>query len=197
MSAHARLVEAIRADTVSAARAAQGVARVVLVVDGPGVAVPAGTEVVVQRRPGLNEALADAALEAGWRWPADGVAALLGDLPALRPVELADALGLASGVDRAYVPDAEGTGTTLLTAGPQRHLAPRFGAGSAARHATDAAAVDAGPGLRRDVDTVADLRAAARLGLGPETSREFTAARGDSAFISDRHSEGMNGAHRE
>ena len=175
-AAHARLVDAIRADTVSAARAASGVARVLLVVDEPGVTVPAGAELVVQHRSGLNAALADAADDAMRRWPDDGVAALLGDLPALRPDELAAALRAATAHGAAYVPDADGSGTTMLTAGPGRRLAPQFGAGSAARHGGAAVLLLAGPGLRRDVDTAEDLRTAVALGLGPETARELVAA---------------------
>lgn len=174
-ASHARLVDAIRADTVSAARAAPGVARVVLVVDRPGVRVPDGAQVLVQRREGLNAALADAAADAAAQWPSDGVAALLGDLPALRPTELGAALLAAAGVDAAFVPDADGVGTTLLTAAPGRLLEPQFGTGSAARHARGAQPITAGPGLRRDVDTAADLQAAVDLGLGPETRRELAA----------------------
>ncbi len=172
-AAHARLVEAIRADTVAATRAAPGVARVVLVVDRPGVHVPDGAQVVVQRRDGLNEALADAAEDAAARWPSDGVAALLGDLPALRPAELGAALLAAAGVDAAFVPDADSVGTTMLTAAPGRALHPQFGTGSTARHGLLAEAIPAGPGLRRDVDTAADLEVAVGLGLGPATTREL------------------------
>ena len=173
---HARLVDAIRADTVSAALATPAVARVLVVVDHPGATVPPGAQVVVQRRPGLNAALADAAADAADRWPDEGVAALLGDLPALRPDELADALHQAAGFDAGYVPDAEGTGTTMLTASAGGALRPQFGAGSAGRHAAGAQLIEAGPGLRRDVDTAADLAAAADIGLGTETRRELGAA---------------------
>ena len=172
-AAHARLVEAIRADTVAAALAAPGVARVVLVVDHPEVRVPEGAQAVVQRRDGLNAALADAAGDAADRWPDDGVAALLGDLPALRPAELGAALLTAAGVGAAFVADADSVGTTMLTAAPGRALRPQFGTGSAARHALIAEPIPAGAGLRRDVDTAADLQVAVGLGLGPATSREL------------------------
>src|SRR5919204_619987 len=68
----------------------------------------------------------------------------------------------------AIVPDASGTGTTLLTAPSGAALNPRFGTGSAAAHAASGAVPLVGPwpSLRRDVDTAADLRAAAALGLG-------------------------------
>jgi 2-phospho-L-lactate/phosphoenolpyruvate guanylyltransferase len=166
-TAHARLVLAIRADTIASAQAAESVARVVIVTDRPTAAGP--QPIVVQSRPGLNAALREGAGYAAQRWPADNVAALVGDLPALRPSELDDALGLAAHHARAYVPDAPGTGTTLLTALAGQDLRPAFGPGSAVRHARSAAALTAGPGLRSDVDTADDLRAAVELGVGPAT----------------------------
>jgi 2-phospho-L-lactate guanylyltransferase len=169
--AHHRLVAAIRADTITAARAAAGVARVLVVADRPEAAIdlPAGVESLVQHADGLNAALREAAEHAAAHWPADGVAALVGDLPALRPAELAAALSAAAGVAAGYVHDAAGTGTTLLTAGPGDALRPAFGLGSAGRHAVHAVLLPAGAGLRRDVDTAPDLARAAELGLGPAT----------------------------
>jgi 2-phospho-L-lactate guanylyltransferase len=165
---HARLVTAIRHDTVTAAAAADGVARVVPVVDQAGVSE---LESFVQRTPGLNAGLSEAAAWAMLRWPEDGVAALVGDLPALRPAELAAALVLAAESARAYVADTQGTGTTLLTARPGARLEPQFGPHSAERHlASGAARLDVGPGLRTDVDTTADLRSAGRVGLGRATA---------------------------
>jgi 2-phospho-L-lactate guanylyltransferase len=171
--AHRRLVEAVRADTLAAARAAEGVARVLIVADRAGL-----PDSLVQVRPGLNPGLVEAAAHAARTWPDDGVAALVGDLPALRPAELAAALTEAAAHPRSFVPDAEGTGTTLLAALPGIGLEPAFGADSAARHRAGAVALDAGPGLRRDVDTAADLLAAAELGLGPATAAELGLAAG-------------------
>jgi 2-phospho-L-lactate guanylyltransferase len=170
--AHARLVEAIRTDTMSAARATPGVARIVVVADRPA-AVPDGADAVfVQQEPGLNAALREAAAHAARQWPEDGIAALLGDLPALRPAELAAALLEAAGHARAFVRDADKTGTTLLTARPGTDLQPAFGAGSAVRHAAVAGELDGEPGLRQDVDTAADLEQALSLGVGAATTAE-------------------------
>ena len=166
-AAHARLVLAIREDTIAAARTAAGVARIVLVTDGP--TASGADPVFVQSRPGLNAALDEGAEHAAAQWPADGVAVLVGDLPALRSEELAEALALAAAHPRAYVPDAEGTGTTLLTAVADQPLLPTFGAGSAARHGASAATLAAGAGLRADVDTAADLQTVLALGVGPAT----------------------------
>jgi 2-phospho-L-lactate guanylyltransferase len=171
-AAHHRLVAAIRADTISSAQAATGVARVLVVADRAeaGADLPAGIDVFVQHAAGLNAALGEAAEHAARQWPADGVAALVGDLPALRPDELAAALRAAATVPAAYVADAEGTGTTLLTAAPGTPLRPGFGPGSARRHAGHAVSVPGGAGLRRDVDTAQDLDDAAAVGLGPATA---------------------------
>lgn len=175
-AAHRRLVEAVRTDTLSTARAAAGVARVLVVADRPGLFGDA--EVLVQSRPGLNSALTEAAEHAARNWPADGIAALVGDLPALRPEELAAALTEAAAHARCYVPDAAGTGTTMLAVRPGTPLRPAFGPASASRHAEAATALAAGPGLRRDVDTEADLWAAAELGLGPATAAALGVAAG-------------------
>ncbi|HEY8301750.1 MAG TPA: 2-phospho-L-lactate guanylyltransferase [Jatrophihabitans sp.] len=158
------LVTAIRADTLAAVHAAGPVARVVVVGDRPADGVT-----LVQTRRGLNGALRDGADYARSRWPGEGVAALVGDLPAVRADEIAAALDAASAHPAAFVPDGPGTGTTLLTARPGCELEPLFGEGSAARHATVATRLDAGPGLRHDVDTADDLAAAARVGLGRHT----------------------------
>ncbi|MDH6677487.1 2-phospho-L-lactate guanylyltransferase [Rhodococcus sp. LBL1] len=121
---------------------------------------------------GLNAALV--AAEAGLESRSDetDLVALQADLPALRPGELLDALTAARRVGRAIVVDHTGTGTAALFAcGPGTTLDPRFGSNSAARHIESGAqALDGDwPGLRQDVDTVADLTAAARLGVGPRT----------------------------
>ena len=98
------------------------------------------------------------------------VLALAGDLPCLRPAHLEQALS-AVGEGRAFVADADGTGTTMLAAPAGRELAPLFGPLSRARHRDSGAMELVGaPALRRDVDTPADLAAALLLGVGPSTA---------------------------
>ena len=160
----AGLVAAIRADTIAAARESAAVARVLVVGDEPGAGVD-----VVQHSAGLNGALRDGAQVARSRWPGDGVVALVGDLPALQAADLTAALDVAADHPAAFVADVEGTGTTLYAARPGAAFDPRFGAGSAARHAKIATALPAGAGLRQDVDTGPDLTAALQLGVGPAT----------------------------
>ncbi len=95
---------------------------------------------------------------------------LLGDLPALTPRALRTALAACAEHPRSVVPDADGTGTVLLTGHRPDQLDPRFGPGSAAAHAERAAVLPlALPRLRSDVDDDAGLRAATELGLGPRT----------------------------
>jgi 2-phospho-L-lactate/phosphoenolpyruvate guanylyltransferase len=174
---------AMAADTVAAAVAAATVGAVLVVTDDADVgAEMSGLGALVlpdEPAAGLNEALAFGAAYARARWPQRGVAALAGDLPALRPRELQAALAVAGASRQAYVPDAAGTGTTLYAVVPGARFEPRFGVGSAARHgAAGAARLDlpASAGLRRDVDTAADLRLAAAIGLGPRTTALLSAA---------------------
>jgi 2-phospho-L-lactate/phosphoenolpyruvate guanylyltransferase len=167
--AHAALTLALARDTVAAALAARTVRRLLVVSSDPAVVAElaaVGAEVTPDPHGGLNAALRHGAGVLGSR----DVGALQADLPALRPEELDAAVALADG-RRAFCADAEGTGTTLLLAGTACPLDPRFGAGSAAKHrASGAVALDGPwPGLRRDVDTGDDLRAAAELGLGAHT----------------------------
>lgn len=167
---HADLVLALLADTVAAALDCPAVADVVVVTDDPAataVVRELGARTLADEPDrGLNPAL-----EHGARDAPGPVAALSSDLPALRPAELAAALEAATAVPRAFVADADGTGTTLLTA-VGVPLRPSFGPGSAAAHRAGGAVALSGawPGLVRDVDTDADLRAAVALGAGPCTT---------------------------
>jgi 2-phospho-L-lactate guanylyltransferase len=171
-TAHDELVLALLADTVAAARACPAVGAVVVVTDDPAAADIArgiGARTVGDEPDrGLNPALEHGARAAGGPL----VAALSSDLPALRPDELARALDAAAATaPRCFVPDAHGTGTTLLTAAGTE-LGPRFGSGSAEAHRASGARPLTGswPGLVQDVDTEADLRAAEALGVGSHTA---------------------------
>jgi 2-phospho-L-lactate guanylyltransferase len=175
-SRRAELALAMASDTISAVVASPVGERVIVVTDDPVASselAAVGAKVVPDEpQAGLNEALVFGASCAARWWPGSGVAALSGDLPALRPEEMGVALGAASSWPEAFVPDVQGSGTTLYTAGPGEEFRPAFGADSRFRHAAQGAAELLLPGvagLRRDVDTGEDLRAAARLGLGART----------------------------
>lgn len=165
-----QLARAIALDTIAAAAA---VAHVVVVTDDEQTAhesVSLGASVCPDPGTGLDAAVAAGAAFVGPNVPR---AALLGDLPALRPEELAAALSDAASIPRAVVADADGTGTTLVTAAPDVEWASAFGSGSFARHVSLGFVPLAVPGsssLRRDVDTAEQLAAASALGLGPRTA---------------------------
>lgn len=168
------LAAAFALDTVAAARAAARVGEIVVVgalaepLEGVRVVADPGEGLLAAVAAGLAALSASIAEGAG----AAPTAVLLGDLPALRPVELDDALTAAARRDRAFVPDAEGSGTSLIVARAGVPHAPAFGPESAARHRAAGyveLALPASSGLRRDVDTLEQLRAAASLALGPRT----------------------------
>ncbi|MFJ3566302.1 2-phospho-L-lactate guanylyltransferase [Streptomyces diastaticus] len=181
-TARARLALAFAQDTVAAALACAAVRDVVVVTDDARAraALAALGARVTDDTPaaGLNAALAHGARTVRAARPRAALAALNADLPALRPGELARVLAAASAHPRAFLPDAAGIGTTFLSAAPGAPFRPRFGGASRARHAAVGAvelALDAVPGVRRDVDTPADLRAARELGPGPHTAAVLAA----------------------
>jgi 2-phospho-L-lactate guanylyltransferase len=191
------LALALASDTVSAVVACPEVARVIVVTTDP-VAGPRlsslGALIVPEARPvaggrdsrqsawpspdgsqhQLNAALLHGAAVAARRWPGTGLAALTADLPALRPAELAAALRAASDVaGPVFVPDAAGVGTTMYAVATAGQFRPMYGGASRARHAAGGAAelvLGGIAGLRQDVDTPDDLRAAVALGVGPRTA---------------------------
>ncbi|MGW6913034.1 2-phospho-L-lactate guanylyltransferase [Kitasatospora sp. NPDC054939] len=169
-------------DTVTAALAAPGVDRVLVVtrdpVAGPRLAALGAVVVADEPGGGLNPALAHGAAAALALAPRAPVAALSADLPALRPAELARVLAAVPHAGRAFLADAPGLGTTLLAVRPGRPLSPAFGDGSRARHTAAGARelhLDGVESVRRDVDTGADLAEARTLGLGPHTEAALTA----------------------
>ena len=152
-----QLAEAMALDTVeSALRVAP-----VLVIGGPELS-PAfaalGASVMFEEPgDGLNGAIARALATI------DGPAAvLLADLPALRPEELEPALQ-----NNVMVPDAEGTGTSLITG-----RVPAFGGGSREAHRAlgyRELELPSTSGLRLDVDSPEALAAIPPERLGRRT----------------------------
>jgi 2-phospho-L-lactate guanylyltransferase len=169
------LALAFARDTVLAALSCDLVAEVAVVTRDEGVAEVMradGARVLDEgSATGLNDAITYALASAP---QAADTAVLLGDLPALTPAALRQALLVAGGFDAAFVADAAATGTTLLCARRGRPIRPRFGLDSARAHANAGATeiVDAAAALRRDVDSLEDLAEAARIGLGRH-SREL------------------------
>jgi 2-phospho-L-lactate guanylyltransferase len=188
---HAELVRAIQLDTLDAVLALRTHPLLggLFVVTGQGATqvgthaathpqtahaapLPAEIEILADAGGGLNPALAAAAAELARRFPGDGVVAMVADLPALRAADLLAVLHRAPAAGRGFVRDADGSGTTLLTAGPGFPLAPLFGPDSAQRHLDSGAReLDAAASLRCDVDSAADLHRCLQLGAGMLTSQ--------------------------
>lgn len=185
-AARERLVLAMLLDTITAAQKVVSVRGVTIVTpdDDAAEAVRAvGADVVVDPTPAghrdpLNNAVA--AAEAVVRRDTPNVIVLQGDLPALQPHELEDAIVAASAHARSFVPDRHGTGTAALCAFAVP-LDPLLGTDSAARHRNSGAIALQGnwPGLRCDIDTPDDLAEARRLGVGAATAMAISSPQRD------------------
>lgn len=168
---HEAISRALARDTLTAACRTVGASCVLLVTSDGSTAdewSAQGVAVVPDPELGLNAAisLGLAAVTAG-----SPVAALLGDLPALTPPDLQQALGAAGGHEQSFVADAGGDGTVMRAAVGGR-FRPRFGPGSAHLHEAEGATrlgLDL-PRLRTDVDDVTSLARALRLGVGSATA---------------------------
>lgn len=170
-----KLAAAFALDTVLAAARTPGVAAVLAVTDDFRFAArlrEVGCEVVPDGvTDDLNATLVQACAEAARRWPSALPVALCADLPCLVPEELQEVLDSLPVQGAAFLRDRAGTGTTLY-AGSVGDFAPRFGPSSAQAH-VDGGAHEVGvpaPSARHDVDDIADLEAALRLGVGAHTA---------------------------
>lgn len=170
-----RLALAFAQDVVSAALACPVVSDVLVVTDDADAAA-ALAQLGARIAPddpddGLNPALAHGADLLRATSPGLGVVTVSSDLPSLRAADLSGVLAAVAPGGRGFVADAAGQGTTLLAAAAPATLGPAYGPGSAARHqASGARPLDAPAGLRRDVDTPADLHDALALGVGEHTA---------------------------
>ena len=179
---HPQLVLALAADTLAAVTSTARVRRVLLVAADPA-AVAELAELGVEGVEIVPEP-PDKTLNAAFRHGAEllrkddphaVVGALQADLPALRAIDLTEAIA-ESDNRRAFVADRQGTGTTLLLSAPGAPLDPRFGPGSARLHEASGAVPLAKelPSLRSDVDTPDDLAHVKSLGVGKHTAELFT-----------------------
>ena len=177
------LVERMLRRTLEATRDAASIAGTIVVTMDPeaaGVATELRAIALVERAPGLNQAIRAASSLASARG-ATAVLVLPADLPRVGPdavddiVEASREVLQASGILAhpidglvAIVPDQHGSGTNALLLTPVDVIEPRFGAGSLIRHRGAAREAGAtlleldGP-LSLDVDTAADLLVAESL----------------------------------
>ena len=183
-STRENVVLAMLIDTITAASAVPAVRTVTVVTPDEGAADAArqfGARVLRDPTPEghrdpLNNAISVA--EAAVRDETPNIVVLQGDLPALQPQELADAITAGRRYRRSFVGDRHGTGTSALLAFGVA-LLPRFGPDSAQRHRNSGAIelTGAWPGLRCDIDTPDDLLVARRLGVGAATAAAIGSAR--------------------
>ena len=169
------LAVAFALDTVTAVCATSAVAEVVVVTGDPSVverAAPLGCSVEPDRGD-LNGSLVAAAASLAGRRPELQPVAVCADLPALRPGDLALALEQSVPGSASFVADHTGTGTTLFGA-PYSAFVPQFGPSSRAAHRAAGAIEILGElrGLRRDVDSMADLDALVATGWLGDRTRE-------------------------
>ena len=176
------LAEAFARDTLTAVLACDEVEQVAVVTRGDLVvelAHTAGAHVIHEPADHDFDALGFA-IRHGIAWAADHrshtpVAIVPSDLPALTSGALGDLLRTAVRHPFAFVADANGDGTTILTSRTPDLMRPGYGPGSAERHrAYGAYDLTAPPALRQDVDTLADLGAAHQLGLRRHTRQTYT-----------------------
>lgn len=180
-----QVVLAMLLDTISAARQVPAVDSITVVTpdqDAAAAAAELGAQVLFDPTPEghpdpLNNAII--AAESAVSRSTPNVIVLQGDLPALQPQELSEAIAAARAYPRSFVADRQGVGTSALFAFGTP-LDPRLGANSAALHRNSGAIelTGAWPGLRCDIDTPDDLQAARLLGVGSATRRATDRALG-------------------
>jgi len=175
----ASLAEAFSRDVIDVLLRSTVIAQLVIVTDEDGLGQIRNERLVaITSEPrqrfgqGLRNAVAAGVTWAGHHRADAPLMVLPADLPSLTTSGLEDAIRQMQDHARAFVPDSEGEGTTLLYARRPGLIRPAYGRGSAQAHRhrghEPCAAVD--PGVRRDVDTLGDLRTALQLGVGVATT---------------------------
>lgn len=172
------LAMAFARDTLDAVLRCPAVGRVVVVTKGDEVATyarDAGATAIPDRAHAGADPLGAAVLE-GVAWAQvhhadEAVAVIPADLPSLSSDGLGRLLSEAATHPLAFVADANGDGTTILTSQLPELLRAGYGPGSAERHRSfGAVELEAPAGLRRDVDEFHELLEAQDIGVGPHTA---------------------------
>ncbi|WP_162256302.1 2-phospho-L-lactate guanylyltransferase [Arthrobacter sp. Soil736] len=167
-------------DTVTAAAAAASVRRIIIVSSDPA-AVMNGPKILMLADPGQG---LNAAVDAGFAFARSltsgiPVAAITADLPSLAAADLEYALEYAKHHPLTIVQDRAGTGTTMISARPGVRVHPLFGHRSRDAHLAACHILSPIPHrstLRADVDTLDDLAAAVRIGVGDNTRAALIAS---------------------
>lgn len=173
-----RLALAFAQDALEALLGADQVDRVVIVSanDREGEVLrdvdPDRIRLVADSGSGLRGAVRRGVLAAHADLPGTTVCVVPADLPCLRPADIDRVLAGALPHRGAFVPDRSGTGTTLLVLPAEHGVTVCYRPDSAARHCAAGLVPlpDVPRRARQDVDTLADLLLALRLGLGRESA---------------------------
>jgi len=182
------LAEAMAGDVLEALAAVEALDGVVVVTAEPVAAAAAraiGADVVHDDREAGQSVAAAAGVRSAVSGGAERALLVPGDCPALDPGEVGALLARPVRPSVVIVPDRHGSGTNALLLTPPAAIAPSFGPGSFARHASRGRTaglpvkVADVPSLGLDVDTAGDLEAlavalASRPG-GARRTRELVA----------------------
>jgi 2-phospho-L-lactate guanylyltransferase len=173
------LARAFARDVLDVLAASDRVDQIIVVTAEPEMrsfAAVAGA-LVVTDRPLLGSDMLNQAVWAGGRWaaaraPGSPAVVVPADLASLSVSALDSALDLMLKQPQGFVPDAAGSGTTMISAADPAGLVPRYGDQSATRHSGAGLhpVLGVDPRVRRDVDNQVDLQMARRLGVGRYTA---------------------------
>jgi 2-phospho-L-lactate guanylyltransferase len=173
------LAKAFALDTARVVIDAVGVARVIFVAGDEETSnelLPLGCAVLLEDRTRGADPL-NAAIMQGRKWavkhfPHEPIAVVPSDLPSLTPAALQGFLLKSEAHRLSFCTDMESTGTTIFSAAVPQALRTAYGEHSALAHRTLGAVhiEDVDERARQDVDTIADLAKAQRLGVGPRTA---------------------------
>lgn len=132
---------------------------------------------VLADRPMMARDMLNPAVDLARRWgmahaPRAPIVVVPADLAALTPDVLDEAIARLACYERAFIPDTEGDGTTLVAARRPSRLVTLFGPRSASRHAGEGVhmVADVDPRVRRDVDRPDHVSQARHLGFAAHTA---------------------------
>jgi 2-phospho-L-lactate guanylyltransferase len=183
----ASLARAFALDVVEVLKESPDIARVLVVTSDDDVrAAMDGVDVVPDDGRSQDDAVSrgcEHAVAGGSR----AVVVVPSDLPCLTAAALAEVVrmnvSMPGGHAHAFCPDSEGDGTSIVVSRDASSLVTAYGPGSAAAHESAGLVplLEAPLQARRDVDTLAHLREAESMGVGPRTAAAIAGLRAQAS----------------